>query len=123
MDAVTYDVQVRRRRGRWVASVPALPGDAPKINTSALGNVAADMIEALAEYLGVPATQIDVRVPHPRKATRTPLRTRVTHGAVQLAGGGVALAGLYAWAGTAATLLAAGIGIAAVATGKEAGWL
>jgi hypothetical protein len=123
VDGITYDVQVKRRRGRWVATVPALPGDAPKIETRVLSNVAADMIVEIAEYLGVPPTQIDVRVPHPGKRVRRPLRERVTHGAVQLMGGAVALSGLYAWAGVEATLIAAGIGIAAVATGKEAGWL
>lgn len=123
MDGITYDVQVKRRRGQWVASVPALPSDAPKIKTHALGNVAADMIVELAEYLGVPATQIEVRVPHPRKTTRRSLRDRFTHGAVQLVGGGVLLSGVYLAGGATATLITAGVGIAAVATGKEAGWL
>lgn len=123
MDAITYDVQVRRRKGKWIATVPALPDDAPRIVTSALGDVAAEMITELAEYLGVPATQLDVRVPHPVKVPRPRLRDRVTHGAVQLTGGGVLLSGVYLAAGGAATLIAAGIGIAAVATGKEAGWL
>lgn len=123
MDRITYDVQVRRRKGKWVASVPALPADAPKIVTSALGNVAADLIVELSEYLGVPATQVEVRVPTPARPTRAPLRDRITHGAVQLAGGGTLLGGVYLAAGAAATLIAAGIGVVAVATGKEAGWL
>lgn len=123
MDRVTYDVQLKRRKGAWVASVPGLPSDSPRVRTRLLANVAAEMITELAEYLGVPATQVEVRVPSPGKSPRRKLRERITHGAVQLVGGAVALSGLYAWAGADATLLAAGIAIAAVATGKEAGWL
>lgn len=123
MDRVTYNVQLKRRKGAWVASVPELPGDSPRVRTRLLGNVAAEMITELAEYLGVPATQVEVRVSSPGKSPRRKLRERVTAGAVQLFGGGVLLSGVYLAAGEAATLIAAGIGIAAVATGKEAGWL
>lgn len=123
MQEKTYNVQLKRRKGRWVATVPDLPADAPTITTSALGNLSADMTVELAEYLGVHESMLNVRVPHPVRPERPRLRDRVTHGAVQLTGGGVLLSGVYLAAGAAATLIAAGIGIAAVATGKEAGWL
>lgn len=123
MDGKTYDVRLRRRKGRWLADVPELPADAPVLNVSALGDVAAEMITELSLYLGVPASMIDVRVPHPTRRTRVPLRQRLTHGVVQAAGGTAVLSGVYLAAGLAATLITAGVGIAAVATGKEAGWL
>jgi hypothetical protein len=123
MEAKTYDVQLRRHRGRWEASVPALPRDAPRVVAAGLGNVAPDMIVELSSYLGVDPSTLSVRVPHPVRPVRRRLRERATHGVVQLAGAVVGLIGLYVAAGPAATLIASGVGVAAVATGKEAGWL
>lgn len=123
MDARKYEARVRRRRGAWEVSAPELPADAPVVRVAQLGNAAAELIEALSEYLGVDPSSLAVTVPHPVKRGRAPLRSRLSAGAAQLAGAGVLLTGVYAAAGAAATLIAAGVSVVAVATGKEAGWL
>lgn len=123
MDAKTYDARVRRRRGVWEVRAPGLPADAPVVRVAQLDNAAPELIEALAGYLGVDPSTLAVRVPHPVRTPRVPLRARLSAGAAQLTGGGVLLAGIYTAGGAAATLIAAGVGVVAVATGKEAGWL
>lgn len=119
----TYDVRVRRRRGRWVASVPELPADAPRVTTDLLGNVAPDMIAALSGYLGVHETLISVQVPHPVRPARRRWRDRVTMGVLQIGGSAIALTGVYHAVGAAATLITGGIGVVAAAALKEAGRL
>lgn len=123
MEERTYDVRVRRRRGRWAVSVPELPRDAPVVEVTKLANADAEMITELSAYLGVHPSTLSVRVPHPVKPKRERARPRLTHGLAQLAGAGVLLGGVYTGAGVAATLIAAGIGTVAVSAAKEAGWL
>lgn len=121
MQQVVYRTDVRRKRGQWRVSVPALPGDAPVIVTRQLGNAAPLLIEALAEYLGVSNALVEVVVEQPRRAVRRSLAQRVTATVVQVWGGLGALAGVYLLAGVAATLITAGIAVATLATLRESG--
>ena len=121
MNEITYQTQVRRRRGKWRVSVPALPADAPIITTDKLANVAPALILEIAEYLGVNPSLISVDVRTPAKTRRRGLRARLTTTAVQAYGGLGALAGVYLAAGSAATLIAAGATAVALGTLRELG--
>jgi len=118
VNIVRYRTEVRRRRGEWHVSVPALPRDAPVIKIDKLGNAAPLLVEALAGYLGVAYSAIEVSVNQPVRRT---LRSRVTAGAVQLAGAVGTLSGLYLLAGVPATLIAASVATVAVGTLREMG--
>lgn len=118
-----YKAQLKRRRGRWIAYVPELPGDSPRVELDRLDNVEIEVIVQVAGYLGVNPSLVGVRVDHPVRAPRKPWRERLSMGAVQLGGAVGALGGLYLAAGAAATLIAAGVATVAAATGKEAGWI
>jgi hypothetical protein len=121
MDANTYKTRIKRSRGMWLVSVPALPSDAPVIRTRKLGNAAPEMIVALAAYLGVHESTISVDVAHPVRPERRSLRSRVTATTVQLAGGAGALSGVYLAAGLAVTLMTAGLITVALGVLRESG--
>jgi len=118
-----YEIEIKRRRGRWVAYAPDLPADSPRVELEKLNNVDIQMIVEIAAYLGVNPALVAVKSAHPTRPPRVPLWQRSPLGFAQLVGGAVALGGLYTAAGVAATLIAAGISVVAVAAGKEAGWL
>lgn len=121
MNEVTYQTEVRRRRGRWRVSVPALPPDAPVITTDRLANVAPLLIMDIADYLGVNPSLISVEVHTPSKRPSRGLRARITTTAVQAYGGVGVLAGVYLAAGVTATLIAAGAAAVALGTLRELG--
>jgi hypothetical protein len=113
----TYRIRTRRRRGKWILSAPELPADAPHVRIKNLGNGAPLMIEAIAGYLGLPMTMIEVEVEPPRRR-----RARgVTPSAVQVLGGVACLTGVYLAAGLAVTLIAAGAVLAALGVLRESG--
>lgn len=116
MDPVTYDTRVRRRRGRWHISVPALPRDAPVLRISKLDNAPPLLIEQLAAYLGTSVNAVSVRVRPPARARR-----QVRPVAWQVAGGCTVLSGAYLLTGLAVTLLLAGAAVVVLGALKEAG--
>jgi hypothetical protein len=115
---VVYRANVRRKRGQWRVSVPALPGDAPVVVTRQLGNAAPLLIEQVAEYLGVSNALVEVEIEQPRPRKR---RRAVPAPVVQVLGGLGALAGVYLLVGVAVTLITAGVAVAALATLRESG--
>lgn len=117
MQQMIYRTRVRRRRGRWRVSVPALPRDAPVVVTCELGNAAPLLIERLAEYLGVSVSLVEVVIEQPRPVRRR--RATATH--AQLAGALAALTGLYVLAGVAVTLITAGVVVVVAAALRESG--
>jgi hypothetical protein len=121
MDEVTYRTQVRRKRGKWHVSVPALPADAPVVVTDKLGNAAPLLIMDVADYLGVSPNVVSVTVEQPRRVKRRTLRERVTASTVQLGGGAAVLAGVYLTAGAGITLITAGVVGAALSALRESG--
>lgn len=121
MQQVTYATAVRRRRGKWHVSVPALPADAPVIVTTQLGNAAPLLISDLAEYLGVSVDVVDVSVEQPRRPDRPRLRDRLSAGLVQAGAGTGALVGLYAMTSWPVTLITAGVATAALSALRESG--
>lgn len=121
MNAFTYKTRVKRSRGKWRVSVPELPSDAPVLRVTKLENASIMMCEAVGNYLGVSMQVVNVIVEHPTRPARKSLRARVTATAAQVYGGVGALAGVYLAAGLAATLIAAGIGVTALATLREMG--
>lgn len=118
-----YRVAIRRRRGRWVAWIPELPADSPRVELDRLDNVEIEVITRVAGYLGVNPGLVGVTARHPTRPPRVPLHRKISMGTVQLGGAVGVLGGLYLAAGAAATLIAAGIATVAAATGKEAGWI
>lgn len=118
MEHRTYRLAVRRHRGQWRASVPELAGrDAPRFTVRKLDNLAPEAIGGIAGYLGVSPAVVDVDLTHPVKPTRKlPLPSLA-----QVAGGVVALSGVYLLAGVAATLLVAGVVVAALGVLRESG--
>ncbi len=121
MNEVTYRTEVRRKRGKWHVSVPALPRDAPVVVTTKLGNAAPILIEQLGEYLGISVSAISVDVRQPARPARTSLRSRVTSTLVQAWGGVGALTGLYLIAGVAATLITASVAAVVLGALRESG--
>ncbi len=121
MERHHYSTRVVRRRGKWRVTVPDLPADAPKVDTDHLGHAAPELIMSVAQYLGVNPTLVEVTVDLPARPARRTWRDRVTHTAVQVWGGSVALSGVYLAAGLAATLIASGVVLAALGVLKESG--
>lgn len=121
MKTFTYETRVRRRRGRWRITVPALPGDSPVLDVDKLDNAPVLMIEKLAAYLGVSMQSISVNVEHPVRPPKRSFASRISATGVQLLGGAGALAGVYLVAGIAATLIAAGIASVALGMLRESG--
>jgi hypothetical protein len=116
MDPVTYETRVRRRRGRWHVSVPALPRDAPVLKLRKLDNAPALLIEQIAAYVGTSVNAVSVTVRPPKRVPR-----KVRPVAWQVAGGLGALGGVYLLAGLAVTLLIAGAAIVTLGALKESG--
>lgn len=121
MREITYRTRVRRKRGRWLVSVPDLPADAPVIVTDKLANADVLMIEQLAHYLGCSVNMLSVEVKHPVAAPRKSLRSRVTSSSVQAWGALATLSGVYLAAGLAATLIVSGVVVTALGILKESG--
>lgn len=116
MDPVTYNARVRRRRGAWHISVPALPRDAPVLKLSKLDNAPPLLIEQIAAYLGISVNAVNVRIVPPKRRRRT-----IRPVTWQVVGALAVTVGLCVLAGVAVTLLVAGVVVVALAALRESG--
>lgn len=118
MNPQTYSLKVRRRRGEWHATVPGLPGrDAPTFRARKISNLPADATVAIAAYLGVDPSVVHVSLLTPTRQRRRLLTPTLA----QAFGGLAALGGVYLIGGVAATLMTAGVVIAALGVLRESG--